>query len=316
MKKTLVALGVMAASSAQAGLEVYNHDGIKVNLQGKLEVVHERAISDNSPFKRRVDDADFGFDVNYTINDDLQLSGHWEFEGSSDNTGSIGDVYLTLHSQSLGSLRIGRTCGALDDVGISSDYQLGENSFLHADESLFCGDEMVRYDMDTGMFYGTLSYAQDKNGNFEKIGEHGSYADARVGFRAGSLDFSVAYGDIDADNFAAKESLLALEARFSGIENTNLAIAYYTVDGDISQPGTDIKRDNIYLAADYMMNKWLFAAGYNIADIDHSDIEDVDSWYVNAGYSLAPKTTAYFEVAGNSEDQSQTGVVLGIKATF
>ncbi|MBD1565473.1 porin [Vibrio sp. SA48] len=333
MKKTLLALAVMAAAgSAQAGIEVYNNEGVTVNLKGDIEVVYVQAIAENSEFKQEIQDADFGFDVRYAINDDLQFGGYWEFDGASSDvtkgtskTANVGDAYVALYSQSMGSIKVGRTCGALDDAGVGSDYQFGADSFF-SNGSSFCSDEMIRYDLDKGMFYGTIAYAQDKNENLKAevngvkdvlaIGKDGSYIDAKLGLRVADFDFTVSYGDADAAAIKADESLLALEARYAGIENTNLAVAYYTIDGDMANPGTDVKRDNIYLTADYTFEKWLFAVGYNMASTDVVNSKDVDTWFVNAGYALAPNTTAYVEVGGNDADNTDTGVALGVKASF
>ncbi|MGR5456496.1 porin, partial [Vibrio alfacsensis] len=85
MKKTLVALAVLAAGSAQAGIEIYNENKVTVNLKGDIEVVYKRGYEDNATTKQEIQDADFGFDVRYAINNDLQFGAYWEFDGSADN---------------------------------------------------------------------------------------------------------------------------------------------------------------------------------------------------------------------------------------
>lgn len=69
MKKTLVALAVlMAASSANAAIEVYNQDGVSVNLKGDIEVVYRNDVTGSSQMQQRIEDADFGFDIRYMVN--------------------------------------------------------------------------------------------------------------------------------------------------------------------------------------------------------------------------------------------------------
>ncbi|OEF08268.1 porin [Vibrio genomosp. F10] len=349
MKKTLLALSVMvAATSAQAGIEVYNNEGVTVNLKGDIEVVYVQDIGVDKEFQQEIQDADFGFDVRYAVNDEFQFGGYWEFDGASgdvtdgkSSSADVGDVYVAMYSQSYGSVKVGRTCGALDDAGVGSDYQFGINSFFSNDSS-FCADEMVRYDIDTGMFYGTLALAQDKR-SVDKMGKDGSYFDLKAGVRVADFDFTAYYGDATLKNRTssttsdvvvsgpggdytisntvttaqpqADDSLLGLEARFAGVENLNLEIAYYQIDVKVA--GSDkVKSDTIALAADYTIDAVKLAAGYSVSGNDVANSDDLSKWFVNAGYGFAPNTTAYVEVGGDDVSANDTGFAVGVKASF
>ena len=346
MKKTLLALAVMAAAgSAQAGIEVYNNEGVTVNLKGDIEVVYVQAIADNSEFKQEIQDADFGFDVRYAINDDLQFGGYWEFDGASSDvtkgsstSANVGDVYVALYSQSIGSIKVGRTCGMLDDAGVANDYQFGITSFFSNDSS-FCSDEMIRYDIDKGNIYAGASYAQDKNEN-TSVGKDGHYFDAKIGGRVAGFDIRAYFASANLENrkkeidgfkfdettggsVAAKvktadanadETLWALEAVYSGVENLNVGIGYYALNQDVQGAG-DMDSDSLALGVDYTIEKTTLSVGYSLSDKDGA-ADEINSWFVNAGYALAPNTTAYVEVGGNDVDNTDTGVALGVKASF
>ena len=351
MKKTLLALAVMAAAgSAQAGIEVYNNEGVTVNLKGDIEVVYKQAIAANSEFKQEIQDADFGFDVRYAINDDLQFGGYWEFDGASSDvtagsssTTHVGDVYVALYSQSIGSIKVGRTCGMLDDAGVANDYQFGITSFFSNDSS-FCSDEMIRYDIDKGNIYAGASYAQDKNEN-TSVGKDGHYFDAKIGGRVAGFDIRAyfasanlenrkkdgkivvldpvnstvsapVYKSVDAKVSAsnADETLWALEAVYSGVENLKVGIGYYALNQDVQGAG-DMDSDSLALGVDYTIEKTTLSVGYSLSDKDGA-ADEINSWFVNAGYALAPNTTAYVEVGGNDVDNTDTGVALGVKASF
>ena len=325
MKKTLLALAVLAAGSAQAGFEVYNKDGVTVNMGGDIEVVYLKGTEKDSELKQEIQDADLNFDVRYAVNDDLQFGGYWEF---TDVAQTEGDAYVALYTNSMGSFKIGRTCAALDDAGIGSDYQYGIQSFF-SNDSEFCGDEMIRYDIDTGKFYATAAVLQDKQGK-GPIGTDGSYFDAKAGYRVADFDFTAFFGkadlqgttttDVEAVDAAtgvvtttrtttkldSDESLLGLEGRYAGIKDVELAAAYYTLDSD----GTDV--DTIALAATYTMDKLVLAAGYSTTDA----ATDRADYYINAGYGIAPSTTAYVEVAGTDLDDSEMAFAMGVKAAF
>ncbi len=319
MKKTLVALSVLAASAGSAqAFEVYNQDGVTVGLHGDIEVVYKNAL-DSSSYQQEIQDADFGFDVRYAINDEVSFGGYWEFDGASGDvtkgkstSAEVGDTYVALYSQSYGSVKVGRTCSALDDAGIGSDYQFGIKTFFSGDEA-YCGDEMVRYDLDTESFYMTAAFVQDKNGS-ESIADDGQHADLKLGYRVADFDFTAFVGNSDLDS-GSTEMLTALEARFAGIKDINLSAGFYSLDKE-RKVLEDMKTNTIALAADYTMADWLFAAGYSFSSDDTKGSDDVQTWYVNGGYALAPNTTAYAEVGGNDVKDSEIGLAVGVKASF
>lgn len=328
MKKTLVALSVLAASvgSAQA-FEIYNQDGVTVDMGGDIEVVYLSAKSDDdrtakgdaTDFHQEIQDADVKFDVRYAMNDDLQFGGFFELQDTGMNEG---DAYVALYSNTIGSIKVGRTCTALDDAGIGSDYQFGITTWFNGSD-MFCGDEVVRWDLDKENFYATVALAQDKNDSAPKgVGTDETYFDARVGYRVASFDFTVLGGS--GDNDAKKTyTLLGAEARFNGVENLGLAAAFYTTDNDV------VKANTVALSATYQLDVVALATGvsFDSDDVDGSD--DVTSWYVNAGYPIAPNTTAYVEVGADngktetkmsngvtSIEDNGTGVAIGVKASF
>jgi predicted porin len=326
MKKTLVALSVlMAATSAQA-IELYNEGGVTVNLAGDVEVRYKQAIGDNQDLKQEIDDADFGFDTRYAVNDDLQIGAYLEFSGDNSDraTGnsSVGDVYFGFYHNTLGTLKVGKLATQLDDAGIGSDYLFGVNSFFN--DADFSGEEAVRYDYDNGSFYAGLGLIQDKH-EAQSIGKNGKYVDAKVGYRVADFDFTVFYGDAElkgtktVNNASVtlnqEETLIAGEVRFAGIENVNLELGYYVVD---TKPavGESTDVDTLALAADYTWNKFTFAGGYSMTDYSAAASKDYDQWFLNAGYGIAPNTTVYVEIGDNDKANTDLGYGVGIKASF
>ncbi|GAK84389.1 porin-like protein H precursor [Vibrio ponticus] len=118
MKKTLVALSVLAAATSAQAIELYNQDGVTVGLHGDIEVVYMNTVNDSS-MKQEIQDADFGFDVRYAINDEFTFGGYWEFDGSKHTNAEEtknGDTYVALYSKTYGSIKFGRLCTAVDDL--------------------------------------------------------------------------------------------------------------------------------------------------------------------------------------------------------
>ena len=318
MKKTLVALSVlMAATSAQA-IELYNQDGVTVDLTGDVEVRYKKSTTEDAELKQEIDDADFGFDTRYAVNDELQVGAFLEFSGDNSDraTGdtSVGNVYFGFYSTQYGTLKIGKLDTQLDDAGIGSDYLFGVQSFFQ--DADFGGDEAVRYDLDKGNFYLGLGIMQDKH-NDKKIGEDGSYFDLKAGVRVADFDFTAFYGnaDLQGSGMDVEESIMALEARFAGIENVNLEAGYYRTDNDPAGSGSE-NTDTFAIAADYTMGKTSFAGGVSNTSYSKDGVDSHVDWFLNTGYGIAPNTTVYAEIGGTSEDGKETGYGVGIKASF
>ncbi len=340
MKKTLLALSVLAAAStAQAGIEIYNNEGVTVNLKGDIEVTYQNSTSSSS-MSQQIEDADFGFDVRYALNDQLSIGAYWEFNGSDANNSTItknGDNYVALYTADLGSVKLGRLCTAIDDIGIGNDYQFGINSFFSKD-TFECADEAIRYDYDNGMFYATLGYVQNKTSysyatsgatlegtladNTANQGTDADYIDAYVGARVAGFDGKVIVADYDSDDAAApvSTSLLGFEVAYGGVENLNLSVGYYMADYEKS--GANKDNDTLALAADYTLGKVVFGAGYSLSEYDASD-EDQTNMFVNTAYKVLPSVKVYAELA--KREKSGTGVTsftnedlaaVGVTASF
>ncbi|WP_234494090.1 porin [Vibrio maritimus] len=315
MKKTLVALAVLASAGSAQAIEIYNQDRATVNLTGDVEVVYLRDTAENASTQQEIQDADFGFDVRYAVNDDLQVGGYWEFSGDNAGAAEAGNVYVGFYSAMAGSLKIGRLDTVLDDAGIGNDYQFGTAGFFQ-NGSKFGLDEAIRYDVDKGTWYVSAALAQDKNDSTAVIGEDGYWFDGKAGFRVADFDFTGFLGKLkrDTGTVEADENLYALEARYNGFENIGLAAGYYNVKGDIVNPGTDVKGDAIALDATYSLDAWKFAVGYTRLDGDDQEAEN--TYYLNAGYGIAPSTTVYAELGGTDADNSQLGFAIGMKSEF
>lgn len=316
MKKTLVALAVLASAGSAQAIELYNQDKVTVNMTGDVEIVYLKGLEKDSEFQQEIQDADFGFDTRYAMNDDLQIGAFWEFSGDN-GVAETGDVYMAFYSNTLGSIKFGKTATALDDAGIGADFQFGISSFFQ-NGTPFSGDEAVRYDLDKGTFYVSAAFLQDKNEN-NGLGKDGTFFDAKAGFRVADFDFTGFVGKGTLDDGVAPsqdETLYAVEARYAGVENLNLAVGYYGTDGDALNAGTDIKTDTLGVSADYTFSAVTVAAGYSTSDSDVANSEKLNSWYANVAYSLAPSTKAYAEVGGDNATDSETGFAVGLKAEF
>lgn len=301
MKKTIVALSVLVASSmANAGIEVYNKDGVSVDLTGDLEIFYKKPTTEDSDFEQHIDDADFGFDVRYAVNDQLSVGGYWEFsgvDGGKDKASGVntGDAFFGFYMNDH-AIRVGKMPTILDDTGVVSDYKFGITSFL--EDVGFEGDEVVKYQFDNDVVYGGLAVMQNESGN-KSFGDE-TYVDMNIGVRTEvGLDLSAWYGTVDELDF------LALEARYAATDSLNLGAGFYDV--------SDLASSYV-LGADYTVEKMTYAVGVSLTDREVGD--DEVHGFVNAGYAIAPATTLYAELGMNDLDNSELGYGVGMKLEF
>ncbi|WP_313669018.1 phosphoporin PhoE [Atlantibacter sp.] len=127
MKKStlaLVMMSIVTASAAQAA-EVYNKDGNKVDVYGRVKAMHY--LSDYSPRDGDKTYVRFGFKGETQINDILTGYGRWEAEFAGNKEEGATDTQKTrlafagLKLQDYGSLDYGRNLGALYDVEAWTD---------------------------------------------------------------------------------------------------------------------------------------------------------------------------------------------------
>ena len=331
MKKTLLALSVLLASTAaNAGIEVYNKDGATVNIGGDLEVVYKKSDAKNSSPEQQIQDADIKFDIRYAVNEEVSVGGFWEFQGDQNNTTDggaaiMGDVYFAVYTANMGTLKVGDTCTFGDDLGMGSDYQFGLSEAISS-SSAFCGDEVVKYSIDTGMFYGGVAYRdnqRDTNSTTvtqvtNKIagiasptltpdGSTSAMFDMNVGVRVAGFDLLAYYGDVARTD----DDILALEAKY-GMDAWNFELGFYTTDGKLSTAGGDTFAGGV----DYTVNAWKFAVGFADQDFNDATKEDFSEYFVNAGYKVAPGTTLYAEIADSDKKNTDTAYAAGVKVEF
>ncbi len=127
MKKStlaLVVMGIVASASVQAA-EIYNKDGNKLDVYGKVKAMHY--MSDNDSKDGDQSYIRFGFKGETQINDQLTGYGRWEAEFAGNKAESDTAQQKTrlafagLKYKDLGSFDYGRNLGALYDVEAWTD---------------------------------------------------------------------------------------------------------------------------------------------------------------------------------------------------
>ncbi|EBL5307037.1 porin OmpC [Salmonella enterica subsp. enterica serovar Newport] len=302
MKKLTVALSAVAVTVMMAGVadaaEVYNKDGNKLDLYGKVDGLHYFS-------KDKGDDGDqsyvrFGFKGETQINDQLTGYGQWEYNiqanHDEDDNGTKGNAtrlaFAGLKFADFGSIDYGRNNGVIYDIGAWTDVlpEFGNDTYEEADRFM------------TGRANGLLTY---HNTDFFGLVD--------------GLNFSLQYqgkngGDGESNNGKDREAKsqngdgYGMSVTWEGDAGFGVGAAYsnsrrtkdqrsneYSSDGkraEVWTGGLKYDANNIYLAATYAQTR-----NMQWADIDQDSRIDTDLALNKDAGAFLSKTENYEIVA-------------------
>ncbi|MCG9703703.1 porin [Photobacterium damselae] len=308
MKKTLLALAVVtAAGSAQAGVNLYDNNGVKVDLSGAAEVQYRNTYNPFDDAELRLDDGDLALNTTVAVNDQLNAIAGIAFKFEETKVEND-ELWVGLSSNQFGALTFGRQLLIIDDSGIGKDYELGSEGidFVQTD-----GNEVIKYVYDNGMFYAGVSHelknsdevvVEGNNNSGALVKQHDTQVtDARLGFRTNGLDARVYYynGDnIDGTSFFKNSFMHVegynLEAEYQ-LGQIGLAASFGQIEYK-NASNADKLRGNIYqVAADYTIDATTFAVGYNNYD-RRDESGDTYALYANVTQQLHSNVKVYAEI--------------------
>lgn len=236
MKRKVLAILVPALLMAGAAnaAEMYNKDGNKVDLYGKVDARH--TFSDNP-----VDDGDetyvqIGFKGETQITNDLTGYGQWEYKTYANDTEGAGDksfnrlAYAGLKFGEYGSFDYGRNYGVVYDVEAWTDMLpvFGGDSYTWTDNFMVGrtnGVATYRNNDFFGLVDGlnfALQYQganEGANANEDQEGTKNGHKDVR--FQNGD-----GFGMSTSYDFSGDLSGLSLGAAYSSSDRTNDQVAY------------------------------------------------------------------------------------------
>ena len=302
MKKTLAALIVTAfAASAANAAVVYDNEGTKVELNGSLRVIMEKAdkkvynAANHSTKKSnsalRNAGSRFGITVKHNLDNDFYALGRLEFRfDDTDSRDQFGRLYakrayVGLGSKATGDITFGRQLTIADDLTQAVDYEYG---FIPKGDYIpTAGTGVVRYD-----YKGIEGLQLSANYNFgQKNNEKGKALDPAI---KNAFGFGALYtaGDLDA-RFAYGHTSFETDASYK-----------HRVDGFLASLG--YKFGDFTLTGD-------FAYGH-----EKFDDEKTNKFYVAPGfaYQVVPASKVYgnylYERAKGESDKVKThGFLLG-----
>ncbi|EPL6167996.1 TPA: porin OmpC [Klebsiella aerogenes] len=267
MKRKALALvipALLAAGAAHAA-EIYNKDGNKLDLYGKVDGLHYFS-SDSSK------DGDqtylrFGFKGEMQINDTLTGYGQWEYNVQANNTESSGDqawtrlAFAGIKAGDYGSFDYGRNYGVLYDVEAWTDMlpEFGGDSYTYADNFMTGRANGVATYRNSDFFglVNGLNFALQYQGKNENQASHEYNPSASQEGTANGDGRDVKNSNGDGFGISSTYDLgmgVSVGAAYSSSDRTNEQTHQSTAGGDKADAWTaGVKYDanNIYLATMY-----------------------------------------------------------------
>ncbi|HCT4452864.1 TPA: porin OmpC [Klebsiella aerogenes] len=267
MKRKALALvipALLAAGAAHAA-EIYNKDGNKLDLYGKVDGLHYFS-SDSSK------DGDqtylrFGFKGETQINDTLTGYGQWEYNVQANNTESSGDqawtrlAFAGIKAGDYGSFDYGRNYGVLYDVEAWTDMlpEFGGDSYTYADNFMTGRANGVATYRNSDFFglVNGLNFALQYQGKNEDQSSHEYNPSASQEGTANGDGRDVKNSNGDGFGISSTYDLgmgVSVGAAYSSSDRTNEQTHQSTAGGDKADAWTaGVKYDanNIYLATMY-----------------------------------------------------------------
>ena len=221
MKKTLAALIVTAfAASAANAAVVYDNEGTKVELNGSLRLILEKADAKkydavgnstktaNSALRNA--GSRFGITVKHNLDNDFyalgRLESRFDDTESRDQFGSLyaKRAYVGLGSKATGDITFGRQLTIADDLTQANDYEYG---FIPKGKYIpTSGTGVVRYDykgIEGLQLSANYNFGQTNNEKGKPLnpGIKNAYAVGAL-YTAGDLDARLAYGHTNLETNA------------------------------------------------------------------------------------------------------------------
>ncbi|WP_407330898.1 porin [Enterovibrio sp. 27052020O] len=351
MKKTILAMAVpalLAAGAAQASVNLYDADGVVVNIAGAAEIQYINKYDVRAPGASgkdaylRIDDADLILTTTIAVTDSLNAVAGMGFKYEADTVDNGGvesdELYVGLGGD-FGTFTFGRQLLLSDDAGNSHDYELGTEQIDFVQTQ---GAQVAKWVYDNGMFYAGANIDLDSDVSEAKDGRQ--IIGGRLGVRVADLDARVYL--YDGENLQSnKFAVVDKDSGLQDVSGFNLEVDYDLGDFDVSasygqleyKAGSVDTAGVAQAAGKNDVDKWQISGGYQLDDNTYFGLgyDNVDSdasgtyekykgssIYANVTYKLATNAKVYAEVgsadveiAGVDQD-TDTGYLVGMEVKF
>ncbi|WP_299687900.1 porin [uncultured Vibrio sp.] len=312
MKKTLLALAVVAAAGSVNAAEIYKSEDGAVDFYGQLRTELRFEDSEDHEADLSSGSSRAGIDGQYALTDSVDVLGLVEF-GLRDNT----DVNVRQHilgfSGDFGTIKLGKQWTTSDDVyGADYSYFYGGSALRYLTLNGAAHDSQVKYAYDADNFWVKAGWGlneNEKNQDLYELFVGTSVGDLALHVGAGlNRDYAfvtnakaVADNDATAEKADLENLFFEFTAEYS-IGDHLIGFTYY--NAEVSENGSSNKIDeNAFSVAGSFQatDKTAVYAGYEFVDqsVNVGGLEDGDGtlFYVGTVHKFNSWSRVYAEYA-------------------
>ncbi|MGL4380606.1 MAG: porin [Vibrio sp.] len=311
MKKTLLALAVLAGASSVNAVEIIKSDEGTVNFYGQLrEYVEFTDAKNKADANINSGSSRIGVNASYKIADGLNLIGLAEVR--VDGTWSARHHYIGVASDTMGSVIFGQTSPIADDVyGAEYSYQYGKSAYYLYDVTLddvYWQPNMVKYELTKEAFWLKASYNLDERDSAPELYElfvGTSIADLALHTGVVQFNDKTEGKDIDSTSVEVTAEYTFGDALFG--------VTYAHIDRDNKGKGVDESSDALSIGTIIKVaDKTSVYGGFQFADTKAAG--DLKTGYAGVEYKFASWGRTYVEYGYNKKDKADAENNLAIGA--
>lgn len=318
MKKTLLALAVLAAAGSANAAEVFKTEDASVNLYGQLrEYIESSDIDGKDDPAINKSSSRVGLEITYDVNDDLSVVG--KVESALDSGSELRQHYIGFASDTYGSLTFGKHAPLYDDIyGAIYIYHYDMGPYGSDFNDNFFQENSAQYQYENNGFWVKGQYNLPENDKSAEMGE------LYVGSSFGDLSLHIGGAFMD-DSRGKKDAagVKTYENKYGHVESTygEFTAEYAIGDGIVGATYAYNKRDSKSLGIKEESNSFHVSAKFPVAektslygayqywDWDYSngiDRDDTHNLILGAEYKFSSWAVAYVEYNYRDEDKNFT----------
>lgn len=336
MKKTLLAtaiVGALGASAAAQAATVYDQDGTKLDVYGRIAMGIAGGGSEFNSAGQEVDDgAEFvdvysrlGLRMSQEISSDLTAFGRveWRFDGDertgpsgNGNTGfkEVRQSYIGLQSDQFGTFQAGNFDAFYNQfVSLPFDVYIDRGFEFAGHTTQSRGDSIGYYTPDLSGF---TVFLQGKHyssrGDLEPSAGSEVAAQGGVRYAQGPVTLGLGFVDDIVEGGGNDEVRYGLIGSYDFTDQFSARLGYETRDeNDNYTPSATGENgfDTVGLGGTFTTGPWAFALDYYNIDRDNRD--DSNAWAAGSYYKVSSNFDVFLEIADGDAPTVNRDTTLG-----
>ncbi|WP_404342395.1 porin [Vreelandella venusta] len=317
MKKTLLAtaiVGALGASAAAQAATVYDQDGTKLDVYGRIAMgIEGGGPDDGGAIDNGAEFIDvfsrLGLRMSQEVTSDLTAFGRveWRFRGddrtdlsnpSDSGFNEIRQSYIGLQSKQFGTFQAGNFDAFYNQfVSLPFDVYINQGLEFSGHTKQSRGDSIGYYTPDLNGFTAALQAKHySVRGDAEPAGDSTVAAQGAVRYAQGPVTIGLGFVDDVVEGGGNDEMLYGLIGSYDINDQFSVRLGYETRDNNEALGNGSNGFDKVGLGGTYATGPWAFTA--DVYDIDEDGAAGVDrtSWALGSYYKVSSNFDVFVEL--------------------